>query len=88
MDNGYPQITEVKNRLSSKTKSKILQEYIKSESHKLEGEKTTKSVNPIDVAIPDTISSVPWRPPNIKHKKNEVFLDVIEKLNMLVIRIF
>jgi len=26
----------------------------------------------------------PWRPPGIKHKKNEVFLDVIEKLNMLI----
>jgi len=27
---------------------------------------------------------VSWRPLGIKHKKNEVFLDVIEKLNMLV----
>jgi len=27
---------------------------------------------------------VSWRPPGIKHKKNEVFLDVIEKLNMLI----
>jgi AP-1 complex subunit mu len=43
------------------------------------------SMNPIDVAIPDTINNVPWRPPGIKHKKNEIFLDVIEKLNMLVI---
>jgi AP-1 complex subunit mu len=72
MDNGYPQITEVK----------ILQEYIKSEYHKLEGER--KTVNPIEVAIPDTINNVPWRPPGIKHKKNEIFLDVIEKLNMLI----
>jgi AP-1 complex subunit mu len=62
-----------------------LQEYIKSESHKMEGEKTTKTKEGgIDVAIPDTINNVPWRPPGIKHKKNEIFLDVIEKLNMLV----
>src|SRR5450830_694632 len=27
---------------------------------------------------------VSWRPENIKHSKNEVFLDVIEKLNLLV----
>jgi AP-1 complex subunit mu len=72
MDNGYPQITEVK----------ILQEYIKTEYHKLEGEK--KAINPMDVAIPDTINNVPWRPSGIKHKKNEIFLDVIEKLNMLI----
>jgi len=72
MDNGYPQITEVK----------ILQEYIKTEYHKLEGEKRTQ--NPSEVVIPDTINNVPWRPPGIKHKKNEIFLDVIEKLNMLI----
>ena len=37
------------------------------------------------IAIILTFSSVvPWRPPNIKYKKNEVFLDVIEKLNMLI----
>jgi len=72
MDNGYPQITEVK----------ILQEYIKTEYHKLEGEK--KTMNPSEVVIPDTINNVPWRPPGIKHKKNEIFLDVIEKLNMLI----
>mmetsp|Transcript_107784 Transcript_107784/g.131509 ORF Transcript_107784/g.131509 Transcript_107784/m.131509 type:complete len:438 (-) Transcript_107784:112-1425(-) len=28
--------------------------------------------------------SVPWRGEGIKHKKNEVFLDVVEKLNLLV----
>ena len=27
---------------------------------------------------------VPWRKEGIKHKKNEVFLDVVEKLNLLV----
>jgi Adaptor complexes medium subunit family. len=50
----------------------------------MEGEKSSKKEGGIDVAIPDTISNVPWRPPGIKHKKNEIFLDVIEKLNMLV----
>ena len=28
--------------------------------------------------------AVGWRKDGIKHKKNEVFLDVIEKLNLLV----
>jgi AP-1 complex subunit mu len=27
---------------------------------------------------------VSWRPDNIKHSKNEIFLDVIERLNLLV----
>jgi len=30
--------------------------------------------------------AVGWRKDGIKHKKNEVFLDVIEKLNLLVAR--
>lgn len=29
-------------------------------------------------------NAVSWRPENIKYNKNEVFLDVIEKLNLLV----
>jgi len=45
-------------------------------------------MNPMDVVIPDTINNVPWRGPNIKHKKNEIFLDVVEKLNMIVSDIF
>ncbi len=28
--------------------------------------------------------AVSWRPDNIKHTKNEVFLDVIEKVNIMV----
>lgn len=27
---------------------------------------------------------VPWRPPNIRHRKNEMFLDVVERVNMLI----
>jgi AP-1 complex subunit mu len=35
--------------------------------------------------IPDAISNVvSWRTQGIKHNKNEIFLDVIEKLNLLV----
>eukprot|EP00330_Aristerostoma_sp_ATCC50986_P005477 CAMPEP_0114584350 /NCGR_PEP_ID=MMETSP0125-20121206/8058_1 /TAXON_ID=485358 ORGANISM="Aristerostoma sp., Strain ATCC 50986" /NCGR_SAMPLE_ID=MMETSP0125 /ASSEMBLY_ACC=CAM_ASM_000245 /LENGTH=433 /DNA_ID=CAMNT_0001778669 /DNA_START=43 /DNA_END=1344 /DNA_ORIENTATION=+ len=70
MDNGYPQITE----------TKILQAYIKSESHQMESKKS----NPMDMQVPDTINNVPWRAPNIKYKKNEIFLDVVERLNMVI----
>lgn len=82
MDFGYPQTTE----------SKILQEsafpsigrpcihepyirYITQESHKLE----------IQVRPPMAVTNaVSWRSEGIKYRKNEVFLDVIESVNLLV----
>lgn len=72
MDNGYPQASEFK----------ILKDFIKTESHELtlEQKKDEKIANSVTVLA----STVPWRPPNIKYKKNEVFLDVIEKLNMVI----
>jgi len=72
MDNGYPQLTEVK----------MLQEYIKTEYHQLNKK---DAVSSIGINVPQgTMDVVSWRPLGIKHKKNEVFLDVIEKLNMLI----
>eukprot|EP01016_Furgasonia_blochmanni_P013702 TRINITY_DN1701_c0_g1_i6.p1 TRINITY_DN1701_c0_g1~~TRINITY_DN1701_c0_g1_i6.p1 ORF type:complete len:440 (+),score=89.87 TRINITY_DN1701_c0_g1_i6:68-1387(+) len=71
MDNGYPQTTEFK----------ILKEYIKTEYHELKD----KKVDPMDIKLPAAVSNVVgWRPEGIKYKKNEVFLDVVEKLNMLI----
>ena len=68
MDNGIPQTTEVK----------ILREYIKTESFQF-------LANAEQQRPPTAITNaVSWRPEGIKHKKNEVFLDVIEKLNLLV----
>ncbi|KAF5384190.1 hypothetical protein D9615_003121 [Tricholomella constricta] len=65
MDFGYPQTTE----------SKILQEYITQESHKLE----------VQVRPPMAVTNaVSWRTEGIRYRKNEVFLDVIESVNMLV----
>ncbi|XP_072704653.1 AP-1 complex subunit mu-2 isoform X2 [Ciconia boyciana] len=58
------------------TDSKILQEYITQESNKLE---TGKS------RVPTTVTNaVSWRSEGIKYKKNEVFIDVIESVNLLV----
>jgi AP-1 complex subunit mu len=76
MDFGYPQITEVK----------ILQEFIKTEANKLQGDRKKNKQDKItDLTVPTAASNVvSWRPDNIKHFKNEVFLDVIEKLNILV----
>merc|ERR1711953_438251 len=66
MDYGSPQFTD----------SKILQEYITQESHKLEvGE----------VRPPSTVTNaVSWRSEGVKYRKNEVFLDVVESVDLLV----
>eukprot|EP01101_Sappina_pedata_P002928 TRINITY_DN1313_c0_g1_i2.p1 TRINITY_DN1313_c0_g1~~TRINITY_DN1313_c0_g1_i2.p1 ORF type:complete len:450 (+),score=165.94 TRINITY_DN1313_c0_g1_i2:155-1504(+) len=58
------------------TESKILQEYITQESYKLE-----KAVARPPAALTNCVS---WRSEGIKHRKNEVFLDVIESINLLV----
>lgn len=53
---------------------KVLKEYITQGAHKLAIAKPPQAVTNI----------VSWRPDGIKYKKNEVFLDVVEKLNCLV----
>lgn len=58
------------------TESKILREYILQEGFKLE----YKQVKP-PTAVTNTIS---WRSDGIKYRKNEVFLDVIESVNLLM----
>jgi AP-1 complex subunit mu len=68
MDFGFPQSTD----------SKILQEYITQEGHKLE------EVRP-PPALTQTVS---WRSDGLKYRKNEVFLDVIESVNLLVLFVF
>ncbi|KAJ2783968.1 AP-1 adaptor complex mu subunit Apm1, partial [Coemansia linderi] len=57
------------------TEPKILQEYITQESHMLE-------VTPRPpMAVTNAVS---WRSEGISYRKNEVFLDVVESINMLV----
>ncbi|CAI4225204.1 unnamed protein product [Auanema sp. JU1783] len=56
------------------TEGKILQEYITQEGHRLE----------IAPRPPTAVTNaVSWRSEGIKYRKNEVFLDVIESVNML-----
>ncbi|NWI16267.1 AP1M2 protein, partial [Crypturellus soui] len=58
------------------TDSKILQEYITQEGNKLD---TGRS------RVPTTVTNaVSWRSEGIKYKKNEVFIDVVESVNLLV----
>jgi AP-1 complex subunit mu len=65
MDFGHPQTTE----------TKILQEYITQESHRLE----VQARPPVAVT-----NAVSWRSEGIRYRKNEVFLDVVESVNLMV----
>jgi len=58
------------------TEVKILKEYIRTESYQLSIEQLRPS--------PAITNAVCWRSEGIIHKKNEIFLDVVEKLNLLV----
>merc|ERR1719198_2693025 len=57
------------------TDSKILREFITQESNRHEAAPRPP------IAVTNAVS---WRSEGIKHRKNEIFLDVIEKLNLLV----
>ena len=87
MDFGYPQLTE----------SKILKEYITQKGLLLESGTTQtaspdisskKPVSPLEhqqsKASSSATGAVSWRPDGIKYRKNEVFLDVIEAINLTV----
>ncbi len=56
------------------TEASILREYIKTDAHKLVKDKAP-------CVITDAIS---WRNEGIKHKKNEIFLDVIEQCDLMI----
>lgn len=68
VDHGYPQITD----------TKILKEYIKTESNKIKVSSKT-------LVVPNTgVEKISWRPEGIKYKVNQAFLDVVERVNSLV----
>jgi hypothetical protein len=79
IDFGYPQTTESKIlqvRMCVRVHFSTMpaQEYITQEGHKLE----VAPRPPMAVT-----SQVSWRSEGIKYRKNEVFLDVIESVNLL-----
>jgi AP-1 complex subunit mu len=57
--------------------STILRSFITTDANRMSD--SNKSLPP--VALTNAVS---WRAEGIKHKKNEIFLDVVEKLNLLV----
>ena len=56
------------------TEAKILSEFIKTDAHELEAPKAPMAVT----------NAVSWRSEGIRYPKNEVFLDVLENVNLVV----
>jgi AP-2 complex subunit mu-1 len=73
MDFGYPQITN----------EDMLQLYIMSEKLKKKRKKDAGPSSASDVTIQAT-GAVSWRQEGLRYKKNEIYIDVIEEVNLLV----
>ncbi|KAG5479266.1 hypothetical protein LSCM4_01858 [Leishmania orientalis] len=75
-DFGFPQFTE----------EKALREYIVQSTFltKIMGSKTTLAQSELPAAVTGAAGSTPWRLPlNYKYSNNQVFLDVIEQVDLL-----
>lgn len=78
MDHGYPQLSD----------TKVLKEFIRTESNKLgvlaevmnQGDRKINN----DQLSKNITGKTSWRTEGIKYKNNEVYLDVVEKVNSLV----
>ncbi|KAK9909474.1 hypothetical protein WJX75_002828 [Coccomyxa subellipsoidea] len=73
MDFGYPQIVD----------PSILKQYIFQKGFITEAAKAKRDVEAQNATLQVT-GAVGWRTDNIKYKKNEVFLDIVEQVNMLM----
>jgi AP-1 complex subunit mu len=59
------------------TEAKLLQEYITQEGFQLDNQQAKHVIGQVT-------GQTPWRQQGIKYRKNEVFLDVVESINLLV----
>ena len=76
MDFGFPQLTE----------TNVLKEYITQEGFRLQLFDSDEQIDvkPLPAAATGVNGAIEWRPLGIKHRKNEVFLDVVETINVLL----
>jgi AP-2 complex subunit mu-1 len=76
MDHGYPQIVN----------ANVLQKFIQHGSAKNIGISALEEAKRSTQILANVTGATPWRPPNITYtyEKNEVYLDVIEKVNVIV----
>lgn len=73
MDNGYPQTTD----------SKVLRKYITSKATIFKESRKKRAKKESEI-VKGMTGTIPWRPGTYKYSKNEVYLDTIEKVNMVL----
>lgn len=73
MDNGYPQTTD----------SKILKKYITSKANIFRDSKQKRLKKDTEI-VQGMTGPIPWRSGTYRYSKNEVYLDTIEKVNMVI----
>ena len=73
MDNGYPQTTDFK----------ILKKYITSKATIFKESKKKRAKKESEI-VQGMTGLIPWRSGTYKYSKNEVYLDTIEKVNMVL----
>jgi AP-2 complex subunit mu-1 len=71
MDYGYPQLMD----------ANLLKEYIRTDKQKSQTLTDIERLKQITVQATGAIS---WRAEGIKYKRNEVFIDIIEQVNVLL----
>lgn len=75
VDNGYPQSTDYKLMKKYITSTAKISSFLTSKKKKKKREKEI---------VEGMVSSIPWRTGKYKYSKNEAYLDVIEKVNMIL----
>jgi len=71
LDFGYPQ----------NCSADVLRLYITQGQGKLRTEKQKEKQNKISIQV---TGAIPWRGPDIKYRKNEIYIDVVESVNLLM----
>jgi len=71
LDFGYPQ----------NCSADVLRLYITQGQGKLRTEKQKEKINKITI---QATGAIPWRGPDIKYRKNEIYIDVVESVNLLM----
>lgn len=85
IDNGLPNITD-SNKLRELVLLKSLLSKILSTSNELAAAATNKSLASLSAMAyaPKAEGSIPWRKSNVRYTNNEVFIDVIEAVNVIL----
>jgi AP-2 complex subunit mu-1 len=71
MDHGYPQILD----------PDLLKMYI---TQKKYDPKAVQDIEKLKQITIQATGSISWRPPDLKYRYNEIFIDIIENINVLI----